>query len=293
MNKVSRKSLITPVILASIAGFSPTSVQAGGFAFSEDLWFSAEFFRPQVTGRHRSTFWAWDSRPASAFNGTMALGYRPAGSPWSIDLKYNRERSKTTRHNESSSTGRPYRAYEASRETHDVLDFEVGRDVGLGQRLSKTAKARVKLGIRFARFSATSRFTGHYTSYGVWLTPYDFDRKSRFRGVGPSFGLEASFKLGNNWSLGIDGSAAALYGQQVYKTNFWGKTSTRKKTLAFNFTGSVGVSYKLPDSPVIFTAGYKADSWLNAIRAEKSPGQEAAINRLYHGPFLRVTIGGS
>jgi hypothetical protein len=293
MNKTIHKSLIAPVLLVSITGLGAASAEAGNPAFRENLWFSAEFFRPQIAGKRRSTFWAWDSRPASAFNGTLVLGYRLPDSPWSLAFRYNRETSKTDRHLDFSTTGRAYRAYDASKESHDVLDFEIGRDIGLGHALPDKAKIRAKMGIRFARFSATSRFTGHYTSYGVWLTPYDFDRRSRFKGIGPSIGLETRIRLGGSLSVDFEGSAAALYGRQSYKTYFWSSTSTRKKTIAMNLTGALGISYKPPGSNFRISAGYKADAWFNAMRAEKSPGQEGRFDRIYHGPFLRMKIGGN
>src|SRR6185437_7906584 len=99
---------------------------------------------------------------------------------------------------------------------HLVLDFQVGKDVGLGMFGSKEGTSVVNLGVRFAQFTGRSNITLksnpdwafsykylNYPSYGftnvkiVKSQPYHsnmahFSASRSFHGVGPSLSWKAS-----------------------------------------------------------------------------------------------------
>ncbi|MGH7024464.1 MAG: hypothetical protein ACREEB_12875 [Caulobacteraceae bacterium] len=96
-------------------------------------------------------------RPRADWDIDGKIGYQASGSPWVVDLgvKYGRtfKRSRSF----SGSTpgyyyGYPYAqsARSSTNVTHTVVDFEVGRDVGMGAAGPTT----LGLGVRYAHFDA-------------------------------------------------------------------------------------------------------------------------------------------
>jgi len=132
-------------------------------------------------------------------------------------------------------------------ESHSVLDFQAGKDVGLGM-FGSGGSSVISLGVRFAQFSSKSdiaiksnpdwKFSykyAHFTSLGIPTLkivggqPYHTNAASlhaerNFRGVGPSLSWNASAPfVGNekNGELTVDWglNAALLFGRQRAKTH--------------------------------------------------------------------------
>ena len=128
-------------------------------------------------------------------------------------------------------------------EKHTLVDFQVGRDLGLGL-FGEDERSTVSLGLRYAQFETTSRTslvgipeyvfpTGYVDSFSpvIW-NEYDsrFSRTGEFRGTGPMVSWEASkrlFQIGDFGRANLDWSLTGgmLFGKQ--ETSLEGDTRAR------------------------------------------------------------------
>jgi len=184
------------------------------------------------------------------------ISFSPKGTDWifSAAVRYGRSNNKKRLHQQSAVqtiehfpggpiitatqltiTAQQFADYQTrNEESHTVLDFAAGRDVGLGL-LSRYSKSQFSAGIRIAEFSTRSQARiiarpgvdfhdvtfGKYhfavPSHNDYIASAQTDRG--FRGVGPSISWDASIPvLGNpdagsiNFDWGIN--AAVLFGRQ-------------------------------------------------------------------------------
>ena len=194
----------------------------------------------------------------------------PEGSSWhlSASIRYGRAVSKKSTHhqtytgpypkyikNESYTSTNPVNplanrftdAKVRQTETHAILDFDVGRDFGLGL-FGKSAQSSLNFGVRFAQFTSKSRnslkddpdwrfdvrlhrvsYYGYQYAFQEVYQPYHsfagtFSADRSFNGLGPSLSWksEAPF-LGNpqqgeltfDWGV----NAALLFGRQKARTH--------------------------------------------------------------------------
>ncbi len=127
-------------------------------------------------------------------------------------------------------------------QSHTVVDFQVGRDVGLGLFGGQSA---INVGIRFAQFASKSTTTinevpqfqaysytqnfgtfGHFHKYQTRFQSYAFSAHSQrsFHGIGPSLSWDGSLPVAGNpdatelaFDWGIN--AAVLFGRQKVKVD--------------------------------------------------------------------------
>ena len=151
-------------------------------------------------------------------------------------------------------------------ESHLVLDFMAGKDVGLGM-FGKSSDAVVSAGVRFAQFQAKSDIKVYaqpnvhfyngaaYPSPGKYLPAYNFNAyrmvansERNFRGVGPSLSIAASTPLfgnpnGAEFELDWGANAAVLFGRQYTKTSHYTTASHAHFNKYTSFTPSHTVLY--------------------------------------------------
>ena len=199
---------------------------------------------------------------------------------------------------------------------HLILDFQAGKDVGLGMF---GGKSTLKAGIRWAKLNEGA--SGHMS--GFTKPPYhvyktfviaDFLAKHSFDGIGPSVSWDSSVPFAGNQSdelsldWGID--AALLFGKQktrmtlhtshynyvFYSYNNQGRhqlthstrSPTRNKSVIVpNLGGFAGISWRLPNAKI--SMGYKADFFFNAI--DTGIYTRKTENRGFYGPFVSISIG--
>jgi hypothetical protein len=188
--------------------------------------------------------------PAQAFGLEGSVSFQPGGSDWvlSAAIRYGRSQANRHEHQQGPSAtatfhNLPVHKYAAPfgdtrasfDESHSVLDFAAGKDVGLGI-FGHDATSTINVGVRFAQFSTKSNVTatgrpsiqlfpatlGHvvtFYNYTMWA-----HAERSFRGVGPSLSWNASATvLGNKdqgeltFDWGING--ALLFGRQKAKTD--------------------------------------------------------------------------
>jgi len=207
--------------------------------------------------------------PLFSIDGNAAMTFQPKDSDWifSASIQYGRGSSSKHVHHESYpdgfqrhyQTGAPFglpvlpsaaRFTEArvkQTEDHTIVDFQAGKDLGLGV-FGDGASSSVSLGVRFAQFKSKSRatlgedpdwrFNAYYTTvcYGSFfcytteavLQAYHtfqgmFLADRSFHGLGPSLSWKSSVPFAGNshdgqltldWGI----NAALLFGRQKTKT---------------------------------------------------------------------------
>ena len=148
-------------------------------------------------------------------------------------------------------------------ERHTVLDFQAGKDVGLGL-FGNSGSSTIGLGVRFAQFTESSNISlksdpdwrfkmKYYSYYGIKLQvavqPYHTNAAGlvahrSFDGVGPALSWKSSVPFAGNdqsseldfdWSL----NAALLFGRQKTQTKHH---STERYQTGGDFSNIVGVS---------------------------------------------------
>ena len=263
--------------------------------------------------------------PKGGLEGAAGFDYNWAG-PWHavFDIRYGR--SKTTTNNSSSSSSSSFHttvfktffsSHKSSsnsqsaweRESHLVADFMVGRDFGLGTTLGTTT-GQWQFGIRLADLSAkawvqqsgTTSSSFFSTYFGTPLGSGSTSSmetatgafNSRFFGAGPRLAVTGSIPIHVAWSIDYEGGVAPLIGERSFNylvtvmpgTSFSG--SHNSYGVVFNADAWAGLSYALT-SQLKMTGGIRADYYLDALTTYNYAGDFTNVDRLYWGPFLRLT----
>lgn len=213
-------------------------------------------------------------------------------------------------------------------ESHMLLDFEVGKDVGLG-RLGSNGASHISAGVRIAQISARSDATAsarpevrHVAQYATF---YQYrltaEQRRSFHGIGPSLSWNASAALlgsRDNAELSLDWgvNGAVLFGRQ--KAHVTHLTSgahithkARAGTIPAHFTYNpiytpVDVdttrthSVTVPNLGIFaglsvrypnakVSFGYRADILFGAMDTGIDSRNAQAAN--FHGPFATISVG--
>lgn len=209
-----------------------------------------------------------------------------------------------------------------SAESHTLLDFQVGKDFGLGL-FGSHSTSDLSFGIRFAQFSSSrdvmfrarpdlhfyDGFLKYWHTYGV----HEVAKRS-FTGLGPSLSWNNDTPLfgsdddggGVTLDWGVD--AAILFGRQKasvhhnstirtfrpfirsnYKTSYppTANHSRSRSVVTPNLGGFGGVSFRYAAARVSF--GYRADFFFGAIDAGND-ARRTQVTGIY-GPFATVSLG--
>lgn len=194
----------------------------------------------------------------------VSISFEPKGSDWvlSASMKYGRASGNKNQHQQTPNAMVPYHFsvfgkykhgtfYPGSHvkfedvaannsETHAILDFQAGKDVGLGVFGSRGSSV-LSAGVRFAQFASRARAEMHMepdvhypskpiSSFAAWqafrtaaIHFHDYaaiaDTERNFRGVGPSLNWSASAPFVGNQDRGEIAfdwgiNAAILFGRQ-------------------------------------------------------------------------------
>ncbi len=277
---------------------------------------------------------AFQKNAPSTWDENAKITFEPKGTDWALSLGivYGRSsnqrslRQQTanrthTRFASSGTLGPEYAAYQRTdaqtRETHLILDFQVGKDVGLGM-FGHNVQSRIDLGVRYAQFNSRSNVGVIYqpTNSRYYYQRFygSFAAKRHFIGVGPSLSWEGSAGLAGNTEdggLSVDWNVngAVLFGRQrlrghhqtmqlsVTYPNSSGKhvvypthsaaISRSKQVVVPNLGGSAGFSWRYADAKI--SLGYRADFFFNAIDGGIDTAKKE--NRAFYGPYASISIG--
>jgi iron complex outermembrane receptor protein len=194
-----------------------------------------------------------------------AATFQPADSDWilSASLRYGRSQTSHHIHHQSPPATFQYTNFtkqfqaaafadskESFDESHAILDFMVGKDVGLGE-FGRDGTSIISLGVRFAQFSNKSKVTasgrpeinvgkaGNRYEYTFYNYTMFADAARSFHGIGPTLSWNASADLLGNknageltFDWGING--AVLFGRQKAKTSHTTQAYHLPITQAYN-----------------------------------------------------------
>jgi hypothetical protein len=308
-------------------------IEAGG-AFDElssdsDLWLA-----PNTPAEQSNPTPPFGTLPKAGYDLDLKFTVAPHDSDWrfSVGLIYGRalRGPKTTHDQTYKSTAltfiRPPKyvptnydfANTSYRSTtsHLLLDFQVGKDVGLGMF---GGKSTLNLGIRWAKLNESSN--GHMSGAtnasgqaGGTQVIADFRAGHSLDGIGPSVSWYADTPFAGSQSDGLSldwGINAALligkqktrtdlhtssYSYRYYSQNNQGRhqlthstpSLLRSKTVVVpNLGGFAGISWRMPNAKV--SVGYKADFFFDAIDVGIATRETAT--RGFYGPFATVSFG--
>lgn len=256
--------------------------------------------------------------PKTGFDADASIAFQPEDSDWSfraaIRIGKARQPGSVMVSHHLSSHGKYSTRYDASshkNESHQIVDFQVGKDVGLGGA-EWNAESTVRVGVRIADLRSRSNFhvstnvpiSGGHTAFN------DASSRAsrRFAGLGPSIAWDASVPIAGtaqDGQLAVDWTAAAslLFGRQrakvetraTYQGQYQGgqKAQTQytyarhKNVTVPNLGASLGVSYRWSTARV--SLGYRADFFFNAIDGGIATASKE--NRGFFGPYAAISIG--
>ena len=215
------------------------------------------------------------------------------------------------------------------REEHEVADFQVGKDVGLGGLHS-----RVAAGLRYAQFKSNSHFDvrgnpdwdmqDNWLKYGATHNHYEarLDATREFKGLGPSVAWDAGLPLLGNETAGTlsadwNLTAGALFGRQkttvagvesrsfYYQDgfSFLSGLSTISPTyvappVKVDIRRDKAVTVPLVDlslglsyevQRVKIGAGYRWERYFNAVDAGYA--EHKSFDRTMDGPYFKIAVG--
>ncbi|HEY5238459.1 MAG TPA: Lpg1974 family pore-forming outer membrane protein [Rhizomicrobium sp.] len=257
--------------------------------------------------------------PAS-WDGDAKVSFQPEDNNWvlSAQVRYGKSGrhdylSQLTQHTYDSRAWAFQNITASSSQQHAIVDFQAGRDFGLGMGASSI----VSLGIRFAQFNSRAHafFDSRPQNFNYYFGAYtrfnaNFDAKRSFSGVGPSLSWDGTAALAGNVSEGqidIDwgSNAALLFGRQSVRGLH--KTTTvvypnaypsppvhnsvplnrSKQVIVPNLGGFAGLSWRLPNAKV--AVGYRADFFFGAMDGGIDAAKKENVD--FYGPFASVSVG--
>lgn len=290
---IRRRLLASASALALTAIISSAKVARAEDASQPQLWIelggqlsrlgdSQEVFSPEGIFDSRPTIFSpsqkFEKSPAHSIDEYGKISLQPTASDWTFSAAVRYGRSASNRHVRQQTNPEPFHKYfpttptqlvtippvaakfaetkVRSSEDHLVLDFQAGKDVGLGL-FGREGSSIVSVGVRFAQFHSQSNisiksdpdwhFHYNYLSYpSAGFTNFKFVSGQRyhsnwaslsatrsFRGVGPSLSWAASAPFSGsqqNGELTVDWGAnvALLFGRQKSRTHH--QTTARYQT---------------------------------------------------------------
>lgn len=226
--------------------------------------------------------------------------------------------------------GSPYTDLKSkSNQAHTILDFQAGKDVGLGL-FGRQGSSVISAGVRFAQFTSKSNVTLHglprhdfyrydihyagYTQYFNFASPFHqyavtLNASRSFHGIGPSISWNASASvLGSpergevdlDWGV----NAGVLFGKQrvngshhtlsIYHPGY--VSYTQQRTVPFQRSRSVTVPNVGGFAGLSFrfdnakvSLGYRGDFFFGAMDTGMDERKTKTVG--FYGPFGTVSIG--
>ena len=181
-------------------------------------------------------------------------------------------------------------------EDHEIIDFAVGHEVGLGSAFSRS---QVSAGIRRASFESSTLFTGR--ALDNWVVPpgwaivtstltesrAELSASREFEGVGPTLSWEAAVPLLGNDQTGhleLDWSVTGgvLFGDR--DTQIVGDDLLRNAGVVFGFSG---ISFPIP------TIGTPTMTAINETRSASAtvPMADISLGLAYDVGRVRIGAG--
>lgn len=213
--------------------------------------------------------------------------------------KYFHRTAFSTTHDHVDSPGAKHE------ESHMVVDFTLGKDVGLGM-FGLDGSSIVSLGVRYNHFVGRTRTNIHYSTQvnyfystgatnGTYYTSHTLRKvNQQFVGWGPVVTWKGKAPLEPDFAFSWGLTAAAVIGGRSFETttSHFDGTVTRdivrhREIISPQLGGYVGLVWQAPDSPLDITVGYRGDAYFNIVdKGGFIPGKYA--DRIIHGPYAQI-----
>lgn len=182
---------------------------------------------------------------------------------------------------------------------YDAVNLTVGQYLSLGTRL----QTRLFAGARYAELqnNITDTYTGVVATTNVAEVDY---YNSKFTGVGPTFGVDASYHIANCFGLVGHLAASLLVGRVEASSTINSTPTTTLNVSADNqtrvvpgFDAKLGLDYSIPfqndASRFTIEAGYQATQYVDAIDRLNADVDTNVVTRTtsgvgFNGPYLSL-----
>jgi hypothetical protein len=255
---------------------------------------------------------AAEKSPATGFDGEGAFSFQPEDSDWvfkaAIRYGHAGQNSQFLK-SLTSTTPKQFVDNRASAsEKHAILDFTVGKDVGVGL-FGSAGTWTISGGVRMAQFTTRANADlNHTLVYAKYDNVYDgtTQEKRNFHGVGPEITLDGSQPIAgnsNDGQLAVDWglNGAVLFGRQRAKLrqtadyihrnyvqySYPTMVSRVRNVTVSNFGGYAGLSMNYRNAKV--SLGYRADEFFGAMDGGQATAKKE--NRGFYGPYASISIG--
>lgn len=267
--------------------------------------------------------------PPSDWDEGGKITFQPSDFDWmfSLGVKYGKSKRHQATNQYTKHTGGYWRKYYdgiqstkgSSDEKHLILDFQAGKDFGLGM-FGHEGSSVLSVGLRYAQFTSRGNITVHSITANVPSSYYIFDgafqARRKFTGIGPSLSWDGSADLAGNtadgkltFDWGVNG--ALLFGRQrskvhhettaqyqpdsakyhpslsttVYHT---AQSPSRNKNVTIPALGAyAAISLRYTNAKVTF--GYRYDNYFGAIDGGIDASKKE--DRSFNGPYASISIG--
>lgn len=257
--------------------------------------------------------------PRTGYDASAGISIRPDGGDWVFSASVHFGKASRTKEVSKSAAILPsvwsyshhshFGAATQSDESHFFLNFEAGKDVGIGSTIAvgiRVADMRSGMDVHISsNFPPT--FQGNVTNIAGSRISHDF------RGAGPSISWKSSLPLSGNaedgqlkFDWGVNAallfgrqttkqSADASYYERVFRSNHYFHYSqsahtanVRRRTVVVpGLGGFAGLSMQWSNAKL--SLGYRGDFYFGAIDGGiDTPRREA---RGFYGPFAGISIG--
>lgn len=268
--------------------------------------------------------------PPSEWDEDAKITLAPSDTDWivSLGIRYGKSHRSGAGSQYTNHTGGYWSKYYqgiqsakgASSEKHFIVDFQAGKDFGLGM-FGHEGSSILSAGVRYAQFSSRGNLTLHSATNppsNYYIFNAAFRARRSFTGIGPSLSWDASADLAGNTAdgkltldWGVNG--ALLFGRQRTKDHHQKTATYQKSSAKYNYYPSfrytvyhtaqspsrsksvtvpalgayAGISLRYTNAKVTF--GYRYDNYFGAIDGGIDASKKE--DRSFSGPYASISIG--
>ena len=266
--------------------------------------------------------------PVGGYNLSGEITYQPASSPWSfgVGVRYGRVSGHHAKNHAFATTAVQHTpggyglthytaqnlAISESAQEHYTIDFEVGRDFGVG--MFGPGTSTLGAGVRYAHFNSTVtgsfRTNTKYTVRSPGGSIYPGYTHSKFKAgrftqrratdaVGPRLFVKTVSPITPNsaFSIGAGAGVAFLFGRQTVHSTLHMTSGTYANPSKLTRTNSRGtpnvdgylqLNWSPAHSGFSVGVGYKVDAYFTVM--DGGFGGKKEIDNLEHGPYLDISV---
>jgi hypothetical protein len=294
----------------------PFWIELGGDA--EKIIGQTDRWMPPIAGILAGSGAAIRKDPNWSFGLEGKLSYRPEGTDWIVwtTARYGRAQRDENFHTQTNqysahAFARAYTGTSRHTENHMIIDFQAGKDFGLGL-LGRKGQSIISAGIRIAQFqmkaddfiSSRPQYSGVFRGRQYFRTA---EIRRRTSALGPAMSWDAAAPIFSNHdavlTINWGANGAILFGRQqanvnlktislyhnyldYFHTSIANAVRSKRATIP-NLGAFASVSYRLPAAKL--SIGYRADVFFNAI--DGGVGAAHSMSRSFYGPFANISVG--